>query len=973
MSEKSVEFVNMQGGSEVEKFLAAAREAGFVCEYDSDAAVVTLKKYQGDAEDVQIPRPADGCAVRIDPDCFDCRLGKMKTLALYGSVEPGDWCLRIPKFLSTSIHVLEPTEKLYDVDGALFVVVDGKCAVIFPDRHPAEHFAIPEGIEHLRVIYVRSALKSLSLPASLRSVNSNLLEIPAELFFASDVELTRPISNGYGLDLSFLFTKRPIHVPEDAETIIRVATRKKLPLVIEPGDGKAKPGADDPKRTKFVVKHLEGGELEIVGVMGATENLVVPAQIGGRSVTRLGREAFAGNWQSIALPEGLKVIGSSAFERCKVDELVIPKSVERIESRAFDRADVDEIRFAGETCEFEEWALSESPLKRVTLPARMNQVLDRMFLRCKSLESVCIPDCVERIGYNAFYGCAQLREVTLPQGLRELGSDAFSESGLVHLRIPSGVKRIPVRLCSCCRKLEEVEFAAGTEEVWGCAFEECEKLSRVSGLEQVRQIGEKAFFYCTALTKIHIESEPIIGRKAFQGTKWLEEPDEEFKILGSTLLRCNATGESVVIPAQVKRIGELAFCKPMSTWFERDSLYVGMSNLRRVTIGEQVEFIGREAFRDCKKLEEVIIENPRIHIDRHAFSDTPALREVEGSCILLNDMLVAYTGLNEEFAVPPDVRRILPCAFNARVAKRLRRVIVGEGVRRIDDEAFHDCNLHEVVIPAAVTEISEDAFNLLRWHSSEESDDGSGQKQIVTAQMFGIERFMCTENSPIIPIAQMCKREVEIVSDEEIAEITRRAREGFQDASREWVLRFGTVIRRHPILTQLDREFSAGDAVERFERFVERDGSPMMIENLLQALMPALHARGVASERWGSNWSAVATTAVFLSQYAYLTDVWYHIPSDFMPDSVSSKHPVLACYNYMRRNYCKSGKIRRKLSEACVYNVQEVNKHVLKQAWQSPYNYIDCLYQECARASEDRERIAYNRLIGVLGCLAELR
>ena len=51
------------------------------------------------------------------------------------------------------------------------------------------------------------------------------------------------------------------------------------------------------------------------------------------------------------------------------------------------------------------------------------------------------------------------------------------------------------------------------------------------------------------------------------------------------------------------------------------------------------------------------------------------------------------------------------------------------------------------------------------------------------------------------------------------------------------------------------------------------------------------------------------------------------------------------------------------------YDYSEIRQYMERQ---SPENDCYCLYTECSKAQSDKERIAYNRLIGVLRLLAEM-
>ena len=213
-----------------------------------------------------------------------------------------------------------------------------------------------------------------------------------------------------------------------------------------------------------------------------------------------------------------------------------------------------------------------------------------------------------------------------------------------------------------------------------------------------------------------------------------------------------------------------------------------------------------------------------------------------------------------------------------------------------------------------------------------------------------------------------------------ISKMMDDVRKEMENDHSERYMRCGSIIYGHELLSQIKKELSLGKAIHNFETFVLKNANENMLDLLYKELLDGMQKYGIASERWNSNWAAVAVTAAFLSQYGYLTDEWYHLTNrwyripggDFMPNAIESIHPILACYNYMRSHYCNDPEIRKAINNSCVYDVTVENQHIMKQAWQSPDNYCYCLYAECSKAQRDKERIAYNRLIGVLRLLAEM-
>ena len=91
-----------------------------------------------------------------------------------------------------------------------------------------------------------------------------------------------------------------------------------------------------------------------------------------------------------AFPNNTKTIGSSAFYRCRMDELVIPFFVQRIGDYAFGRCNI----------------------KKLTLNENLEKIWDYAFVENKNLKEVVIPKNVNIIKKGAFFNCG-LEKVTI--------------------------------------------------------------------------------------------------------------------------------------------------------------------------------------------------------------------------------------------------------------------------------------------------------------------------------------------------------------------------------------------------------------------------------------------------------------------------------------------------------------------------------------------------------------------------------
>ena len=83
-------------------------------------------------------------------------------------------------------------------------------------------------------------------------------------------------------------------------------------------------------------------------------------------------------------------------------------------------------------------------LESVTLPNKLEKICSATFAQCEALKSIDIPDSVRIIDTEAFKWCKSLSIITLPNKLEEIGLEAFSWCGIQtkDIVIPSSVKKI---------------------------------------------------------------------------------------------------------------------------------------------------------------------------------------------------------------------------------------------------------------------------------------------------------------------------------------------------------------------------------------------------------------------------------------------------------------------------------------------------------------------------------------------------
>lgn len=145
--------------------------------------------------------------------------------------------------------------------------------------------------------------------------------------------------------------------------------------------------------------------VEITGYAGGSADVVIPSELEGRPVTKIGQGAFRnGTMRSIVVPDSVNYISNSSFENCKnLEEVRLPYRAEHMGTYAFDGC---------------------SKLRSLVLPKGLEPVTG-LCRDCEELREVVIPYGTEYIGGYAFTRCHQLGPITVPETVSEVGSGAF--------------------------------------------------------------------------------------------------------------------------------------------------------------------------------------------------------------------------------------------------------------------------------------------------------------------------------------------------------------------------------------------------------------------------------------------------------------------------------------------------------------------------------------------------------------------
>ena len=247
---------------------------------------------------------------------------------------------------------------------------------------------------------------------------------------------------------------------------------------------------------------------------------------GGKKLASLPTGAFSSCvlLSSVALPQGMEIIGENAFEQCSsLLSVTLPTGLKQVRSYAFSHC---------------------KNLTALSIPNSVITLGDKVFNGCVGLEELQFGTGISSLGMGLLSGCKNLRTLTLPfvgasnaesktiypfgyifgtasydgsvktpQSIIEVstfGGETVYTTSSVTYYLPLALKTVTIRSGSInegafsgCTSLQTVDISAtGVRKISKKAFSGCSQLSRIVFPEALTTIEAEAFYYCASLTDV---------------------------------------------------------------------------------------------------------------------------------------------------------------------------------------------------------------------------------------------------------------------------------------------------------------------------------------------------------------------------------------------------------------------------------------------------------------------------------------
>lgn len=551
-------------------------------------------------------------------------------------------------------------------------------------------------------------------------------------------------------------------VMSNADNSLQSVTAKFVQRInkTEPADNKKETDIND-----FEYHLNQNNSVYIEKYNGNETDIVIPAKINGKKVTRIAYYAFEDNKtiKSVTIPDTVTEIGDKAFAGCiSLNKIVLMSDTVAVNHYAIEntafyndknnwdngvlyldnyliQADPEIVKgdytVKNGTTAIADYAFKECKLlTSVTIPKSVtnfgSEYIGNIFSNCSNLKTVTINAKITQIPSGTFYGCEALTTIALPSGLKEMGYNAFSGcSSLESVSLPDTLELIEGYAFSNCVKLKSVKIPNSVKEIEGGAFTGCSSLTSVTIPSSVTHIAYELFSQCTALSDINLpDTITKIESSAFTNTAFVNDKSNwDGKLLyignylydssedisgectikdGTTLIAdgafTNRNVSSINLPDSLKHIGWTAFS--------------GCSSLTSFTLPNSVYDIGSAVFKDCQSLKTVVLPNGIDFIPAEIFS----------GCSQLNDI-----------TIPETVKTIEENAFMG--CSSLTGIIIPDSVKTIENFAFSGCSsLTDISIPSTTEDLGNCIFTDCASLKSLNVDDKNKNYKDIDGVLFDI-------------------------------------------------------------------------------------------------------------------------------------------------------------------------------------------------------------------------------------------
>ena len=250
-------------------------------------------------------------------------------------------------------------------------------------------------------------------------------------------------------------------------------------------------------------------------------------------------------------------------------------------------------------------------------------------------------------------------------------------------------------------RLEKITIPKNIESIGTGIFQSCKNLKSVKFSNKVRYLPSDTFRKCENLTNVKFPENMVkIESGAFDGCRSLKSltlPNTLRYISSFSFIDCSNL-ESIHFPSTLRTIDNSAFSN--------------CTSLKKVKFYGRTEELGSFAFNNCSALETVKVPNGLKHIESNCFNNCVNLKNIKlpSELITLGDFAFFNCKSLKKISIPKKLTEIKPRTFSN--CSSLQEVKLNENLSKIREGSFENCiSLKNITFPSSISKIGEFAFS----------------------------------------------------------------------------------------------------------------------------------------------------------------------------------------------------------------------------------------------------------------------
>lgn len=208
------------------------------------------------------------------------------------------------------------------------------------------------------------------------------------------------------------------------------------------------------------------------------------------------------------------------------------------------------------------------------------------------------------------FGQVQIETLVIGEGIKELQFRAFEGSHCYNVELPKGIKMN--EYCFFNSRLQEITLPSDLTTIKASTFSRCKKLRSIKDYAAIETIGYQAFAFCHQLKELHFESLTSVD----------------------------------------------------------DAAFFGCTGLRALTLGNNIEHLGRDIFYGCDDLQDVTLTGSFDKLEADTFVEARGIKRLtlstsadslyipphcfDGTCLEEITFLGEYKPIIKERSCLPD-------------------------------------------------------------------------------------------------------------------------------------------------------------------------------------------------------------------------------------------------------------------------------------------------------------------------------